>query len=391
MRFVCPLWCEKLWCEKQSSENPSSREPARYPGYGSERTASIPHSGDAESRGMMSIMRGCATILRLLDRGLVAGEDVEELMRGLREALGAQGAMVATSWAFSPTPHQVGVPLGWQELYEAEGLVEVDPARFLTKLPCGTWFTDARDTPADFVHTPAWQHFAEFFSDVAVVQVGAPDDDRTTLVVHRERGARPFDEDDWAVMDLLSPHLRAGLGGLTARAALHARPHHSLDEVIRSCAGSATISFPDGTTKWSQKGAELWRRRLDVKSLARVERMVARAALEAASRNTHSARLPHDIRADFVRLEPHRRGERRTLVLFHVANGEPDLPALAPAEELLSPRQRQVARMLARGASLKEIAAALDIREDTARDHRNAVFERLGVTSRGALAALLWH
>lgn len=56
--------------------------------------------------------------------------------------------------------------------------------------------------------------------------------------------------------------------------------------------------------------------------------------------------------------------------------------------EALSPRQREVLRLLSQGLQNKEIAAALGIGERTAKFHVEAVLRRLGATNRTEAAAI---
>lgn len=55
----------------------------------------------------------------------------------------------------------------------------------------------------------------------------------------------------------------------------------------------------------------------------------------------------------------------------------------------LTPRQRQVLQLAAGGATNAEIAAALGIDEDTAKNHLNAVAVRYGLLSYGRTALVL--
>ncbi|MFI0356697.1 LuxR C-terminal-related transcriptional regulator [Actinomadura sp. 9N407] len=62
-------------------------------------------------------------------------------------------------------------------------------------------------------------------------------------------------------------------------------------------------------------------------------------------------------------------------------------PALAPlSAPLLTPRQRQIARLAAQGLSNREIAVRLDISMRTVGNHLVTIYERLGVTGRSGLA-----
>ncbi len=55
----------------------------------------------------------------------------------------------------------------------------------------------------------------------------------------------------------------------------------------------------------------------------------------------------------------------------------------------LTARQRDVLGLLLLGRSMTQVARALEISEHTANDHRKAIYQRVGVSSRSELAALL--
>jgi DNA-binding CsgD family transcriptional regulator len=64
-------------------------------------------------------------------------------------------------------------------------------------------------------------------------------------------------------------------------------------------------------------------------------------------------------------------------------------PALAAlSAPLLTPRQRQIARLAAQGLLNREIAERLDISPRTVGNHLVTIYERLGVTGRSGLAAI---
>ncbi|MEV0053376.1 LuxR C-terminal-related transcriptional regulator [Saccharopolyspora shandongensis] len=58
---------------------------------------------------------------------------------------------------------------------------------------------------------------------------------------------------------------------------------------------------------------------------------------------------------------------------------------------LLTPREREVAQLVAQGLSNKEIAAHLAIKRRTAESHIEHILTKLGFTSRGRIAALFWE
>ena len=55
---------------------------------------------------------------------------------------------------------------------------------------------------------------------------------------------------------------------------------------------------------------------------------------------------------------------------------------------VLSPRQREVAALVAQGLSDREIAEALGVSQQTARNHLTDIFRRLDIDNRTVLAVL---
>jgi len=70
------------------------------------------------------------------------------------------------------------------------------------------------------------------------------------------------------------------------------------------------------------------------------------------------------------------------------APAEPSTPAPASPIEQLSPREREILRGIARGASNKEIARELGIAETTVKIHVQHVLRKLGLSSRVQAAVL---
>jgi DNA-binding NarL/FixJ family response regulator len=64
-------------------------------------------------------------------------------------------------------------------------------------------------------------------------------------------------------------------------------------------------------------------------------------------------------------------------------------PGAATGAAALSPREREIATLVARGSSNKEIAAQLHVSGYTVENRLRKVFSKLAVSKRGAVAAAL--
>ncbi|WP_375159367.1 LuxR C-terminal-related transcriptional regulator [Bradyrhizobium sp. RDT46] len=58
--------------------------------------------------------------------------------------------------------------------------------------------------------------------------------------------------------------------------------------------------------------------------------------------------------------------------------------------ELLTPRERQIVRLVAEGMSNKEIARRLDVSQGTVKVHLHNIFQKLEITNRTVLATISW-
>jgi DNA-binding CsgD family transcriptional regulator len=95
-----------------------------------------------------------------------------------------------------------------------------------------------------------------------------------------------------------------------------------------------------------------------------------------------------DIEVDGVRYLAIRCAARSAVEVER--EGEPDpLRASPPGRPALSPRELEIARMVAKGYANKSIASVLDISSWTVSSHLRRIFSKLGVTSRAAMVAQL--
>ncbi|MCA9575955.1 MAG: LuxR C-terminal-related transcriptional regulator [Polyangiales bacterium] len=175
------------------------------------------------------------------------------------------------------------------------------------------------------------------------------------------------------------PFTAAELGALNRDVlpALHARLQ--VLEAVRSDmsgAGSVVLCRPSGQVEHANEEGAAWLRRGRARRLVEVVRGAARSA------DAHSRWLVDDAEAVVTRLAGV--GETRYLVALHGTRTFTRSPFAD-----LSPRQIEVARYAALGATAKEIAAETGISAHTVRQHLKAVYEVLGVGSRVELVGAL--
>lgn len=98
--------------------------------------------------------------------------------------------------------------------------------------------------------------------------------------------------------------------------------------------------------------------------------------------STDDPQAPDDLDAPDILLDTEVDGVRCMLIRL-----QPPQPACA--QIVLSPREQEIARMVAAGYPNKTIAAVLDISSWTVGTHLRRVFAKLGVGSRAAMVARL--
>ena len=78
-----------------------------------------------------------------------------------------------------------------------------------------------------------------------------------------------------------------------------------------------------------------------------------------------------------------------TALVIEAAQASEIAPIIVEAHQL-SKREQEITQLVARGVATAEIAATLHLSPHTVRDHLKAVFEKVGVSSRGELVAKLF-
>jgi DNA-binding CsgD family transcriptional regulator len=210
------------------------------------------------------------------------------------------------------------------------------------------------------------------------------------LCLHRGSDAPSFTDAEIADLDRLSRHLAGALRN--AQLAERARPNADSPD-----SGVVLVNDRLEVTGLTP-GAEAWFAELDGGSDGRpplaLSAVVGRLlGLEDSSAPAVSSGLPPRARVQtrsgrWLTFHASRVADQAQhgmiAVMIEAARPPETTPLLFAAHELTE-RESAVARCVLRGLSNKEIAAALGMKPLTAQQHLKAVFEKLGVHSRGEL------
>jgi DNA-binding CsgD family transcriptional regulator len=333
--------------------------------------------------------RALGTLIKLLERGVVTGGDANEAMAHLFKVVGVDAVGGGQGYNFAGWSVREGLPDSWIRSH-ARYLSQDKIVPRLESSPPGSWFFVDRSSPQE-KDSDLYSHFSKDFGDGALVRLYSPFISDFHLVLYRARKRR-FTELDHMLLKLLYPHIASGFATRRALAALEAPASETLDDVLRSVAGYATISFPSAAVAWSTRARRFWRSRLEIgeRGWGRLDRMLLQACarFERGALQARSQVLLPGARVDFANVPPGPNEKRRVVGLL-IAETISPTEELAPAAELLTQRQRALARLLVAGSTLPDAARKLGISLETTRGYRDEIYQRLGVKKRVELIATL--
>jgi DNA-binding CsgD family transcriptional regulator len=254
-----------------------------------------------------------------------------------------------------------------------------------------------RQRPADFYRSP---FFAEVYRPMrvqnsldAVVRIGGRP--LGVLVLHRDSDT-PFTEAEQSDLEAVLPYLR----NLWAQ-----RPVHSVDAFIESDQADqgAAIIAPGGQIQYLSSNAEQLLRMADTRSALRVpagtvqlpEQVARLCAQFAHTEHAGIAHAPHshsvvNAWGRFVFsvfwLEG-RAAHESGLIGLTIQRQEPLSLGIVRGLQrtALSPKQREIALMLALGKTAEEVVTQLSIGTTTYKDHVRKIYEKMGVNQRADL------
>jgi DNA-binding CsgD family transcriptional regulator len=223
-------------------------------------------------------------------------------------------------------------------------------------------------------------------------------------VLLREPGRAAFDASDVAVLDAVSPIVGAAFRTHAALTAPAPGFTHAPGLMLFNRDG-AIISANDAASRWlaeiyGEDPGTNWFEILgglecpDVNAAIPIIPLIARAHAVASGRDAREARLRLRDRSGrwlllHASLLDSPSGDGNVAIVVEPAKSGDLAPIIIEAYGLTR-RERDVVRAIARGSSTPDIATELFLSAHTVRDHIKAVFDKVGVSSRGELVAKLF-
>ena len=220
----------------------------------------------------------------------------------------------------------------------------------------------------------------------------------------REPGRDPFDADDVAVLEAVSPIVAAAFRTHAALSVPTPGFTHAPGLMLFNREG-LIVSANDAASRWlaaiyGEEPDRGWFEHLaglqspDVEAAIPIIPLIARAHAVASGRDNREARLRLRDRSGrwlvlHASVLDSAVGEGNVAVVVEPAKSGDLAPIIIEAYGLTA-RERDVVKCIARGSSTPEIAAELFLSAHTVRDYIKSVFDKVGVSSRGELVAKLF-
>jgi DNA-binding CsgD family transcriptional regulator len=211
-----------------------------------------------------------------------------------------------------------------------------------------------------------------------------------SVALVRDEDQPDFDEQEVAFVARVGAHIAHGL-----RDALHREAESA---AITDRAPGVVVLDEHGSVRSLTEQASLWleqipRDRGTGLELPAVMHAVARRALDTDAAHPYaSVRLRSGswltIHGSTLQSTA---DDKRTVAVTLAPAAVAEMEPLRLALHGLTPREREVAQLLTRGATNDEIARALWISRHTVKDHVKAIYTKLEVRTRAELAAKLFH
>lgn len=208
------------------------------------------------------------------------------------------------------------------------------------------------------------------------------------LQLNRYTGGRPFDDADRAFLAAAAPLAGAALRRALLEEPARTDPTRGPGVVVLDESG-AVISATAEADAWLEELADGWRKypmNINVHPELLLLSLSTLTEPDAASRRV---RLRTSNGTWLVAHASPLAGSGNVALILEPAKASEIAPIVIEAYGLTA-REVDVTRLIARGLSTDEIAASLFLSRHTIRDHLKAIFEKVGVGSRGELTSKLF-
>jgi DNA-binding CsgD family transcriptional regulator len=208
------------------------------------------------------------------------------------------------------------------------------------------------------------------------------------LQLNRHTGGRPFSAGDVAFLRAVAPLAGAALRRALLEEPAHTDPSRGPGVVILDEDGTV-LSATAEADAWLEELASGWRRFATDLLIHPELLMLSLSTLREDRASARRVRLRTRNGTWVVAHAAALRGSRQVALCIEPAKASEIAPIVVEAYGL-TPREVDVTRLVARGVSTDEIAATLLLSRHTIRDHLKAIFEKVGVSSRGELTSKLF-
>jgi DNA-binding CsgD family transcriptional regulator len=218
-----------------------------------------------------------------------------------------------------------------------------------------------------------------------------------TLDLSREAGRPDFQPREVALLKRLAPHLGAALKTATLRsqASTDKQSDPDVPGVLTLDHKGRVVQHTAAAEHWLKEIGELkpgWQERADLPAAVRMISCALRRALDPSPDEDLGGVPRLRVRARSGRwlalygslTEPTPVRPSETMIVIEPAKPE-EVALFNMAAYGLSPREEEIAKLIACGTSTKHISAALHISGYTVQNHLRNIFEKVGVRSRGEL------
>jgi DNA-binding CsgD family transcriptional regulator len=208
------------------------------------------------------------------------------------------------------------------------------------------------------------------------------------LQLNRKTGGAPFSEADRAFLRAAAPLAGAALRRALLEEPAHTDPTRGPGVVILDESG-VIISATAEAEAWLEELADGWRKYTTNVNIHPELLMLSLSTLTEPGAVTRRVRLRTLNGTWLVAHASPLAGSEQVALVLEPAKASEIAPIVIEAYGL-TPREIEVTRLTARGLSTDEIASTLFLSRHTIRDHLKAIFEKVGVCTRGELTSKLF-